>query len=68
MYLVYRNVHFGKDGIAVAAGCWNHVNGYSMTMELPTDHYDFIGPVNVKGKTADQIREEVKSIMEKQNV
>jgi hypothetical protein len=57
--MIPRAVGF-KNGIAVCAGNAVHVNDLDSVevIELPTDHYDFLGPVTVQGKTYEQIVQE----------
>lgn len=61
--MVPRLVAF-VDGIAVAAGlnCNNHSGASLSVVHLPTDHYDFIGPVDVVGKTLLQIELEAEHV------
>lgn len=33
-----------------------------VVMQLPSDHYDFLGPVSILGKTKAQIEAEVKTL------
>lgn len=61
--MIPRLVAF-KDGKAVAVGqhC-NHYSGAKLeVIHLPTDHYDFIGPVDVVGKTKEQIEAEAEHV------
>lgn len=58
-----------KDGKCVAVGCpaalYNKKDGYThATVWLPSDHYDFIGPLKVEGLTADEIREHAAQYLE----
>lgn len=65
--MIPRGVGF-KNGIGVCAGNCVHVANdidSVKTVFLPTDHYDFLGPVSVKGKTLEEIKKEAASVMEK---
>lgn len=64
--MIPRGVGF-KDGIGVCAGNAVHVardiNSVKVVF-LPTDHYDFLGPVSVKGKTLEEIKKEADRVIE----
>lgn len=63
--MIPRTVYFNKDGIAIGAGfsACEQEAAYSRGMHLPTDHYDFLGPVKVKGKTESEIMAEANKLM-----
>lgn len=48
----------------VAGNAANHYPKWKVLF-LPTDHYDFIGPLDVKGKTEEQINNESRFMMRK---
>lgn len=55
-----RTVYF-KDGKAIGAGVGGSHQKKHDSMEvifLPSDHYDFIGPIKVCGKTKAEIENE----------
>ena len=60
MNLYSRAVYF-KDGKAVGAGVGGSHQDFDHmeVMLLPSDHYDFIGPIKVWGKTKYEIEQEV---------
>lgn len=55
-----RSVYF-KDGICIGAGFCSsaHQADQMEIIALPTDHYDFLGPINVLSKTKEQIEQEI---------
>ena len=57
MMLINRQLAFDRNGRCVAAGCSCEVTPHVSTavVALPTDHYDFLGPVQVVGKTMPEI-------------
>ncbi len=61
MFFVPRLVAFDKNGRCVSAGvgCYTAEYSYTSVINLPTDHYDFIGPILVKGKTEQMIKREL---------
>lgn len=67
MTLIPRQVAFVDDH-AVAAGVACQVTSHDCTevLFLPTDHYDFLGPVRVEGKTRDEIEHDVQVILAKE--
>jgi hypothetical protein len=52
-----RGVYF-KDGKAVGISPYAGEYDCVHTIFLPSDHYDFAGPVRVNGKTKEQIEQE----------
>jgi hypothetical protein len=62
--MINRAVGF-KDGKAVCAGTSVNVATVDSVevIPLPTDHYDFVGPVIVKGKTREEIIREAEETM-----
>lgn len=65
--LIPRCVAF-KNGIAVG-GCFYKRTTVDSNVEekvvlLPTDHYDFAGPVDFIGKTKEQIESDVKQFID----
>ena len=70
-YLYPRAVYFDMDGFCIGAGVGGmevarRTKHTEKTMELPSDHYDFLGPINYLGKVKEQIEAEVKVFMSKQ--
>ena len=68
MTLIPRVVAFDENDKALCAGnaVYAETNTkYTKIMHLPTDHYDFLGPLNVKGKTAEEIETEAKEVSER---
>jgi hypothetical protein len=61
--LIPRLVAFDENGKAICTGCPANLYSNTQTIRLPTDHYDFAGPVNVQGKTKEQIEREVANLM-----
>jgi hypothetical protein len=62
----YPRAIFFKDGKAVGTTNTMHGKGFDYydsmhVMQLPSDHYDFLGPINVVGKTKEEIEAEIKS-------
>ncbi len=58
-----RLVVFDAAGKAIAAGNpANAIDGTKIVIDLPTDHYDFIGPIDVKGKTLEEIQAEILTV------
>ena len=64
MQLIPRLVAFDENGKAIVAGVAAHLypGGRSKVIALPTDHYDFLGPVKVAGKTEAEIAAEVATL------
>jgi hypothetical protein len=67
MSLYPRDAAF-KDGRCVASGCpaalYTKADGYERaTIFLPSDHYDFGGPVFPVGLTKAEIEEKVRAVM-----
>ena len=60
IHKVPRSVYF-KDGIAVGVGIggWMQSHDKMVVMELPSDHYDFIGLVDVVGKSIEEIEKDI---------
>jgi hypothetical protein len=65
MQLYPRLVGFGLDGKAIDAGfrASTYEAPIQKVMMLPSDHYDFIGCVDVKGKTEQEIVSEVARVI-----
>ena len=68
MSFIPRAVVF-RDDKGVCAGCpagmyVGEPGCVTKTIELPTDHYDFAGPVSVLGKTEEEILREVETYRE----
>jgi hypothetical protein len=60
MQFIPRSVYFDHNGKCIGAG-FSAVEREAATtkiMLLPTDHYDFLGPIQVKGKSEAEIIEE----------
>ena len=57
-----RAVYF-SNGLGVCAGVSGQLTSHDsmVVVLLPSEHYDFVGPVNVRGKTLSQIEKEVES-------
>ena len=57
----YPRSIFFKNGKAIKT---NEFCDYDsiIVMNLPSDHYDFIGPINVIGKSKSEIEEEIKNL------
>lgn len=62
MRLFPRGVYF-LNGVGVAVSFAPIKFDQHLGMELPSDHYDFPGPINVKGKSQQQICQEVNDVM-----
>lgn len=61
MQFIPRGIYF-KNGVGVSVVpqvC--HDYDECKVVYLPTDHYDFIGPINIVGKTLDQIKTEAET-------
>ena len=65
MTLIPRQLAFDANGICVAAGCSCEVTPHVATrmVALPTDHVDFLGPVEVVGKTLGEIRSAIEEVL-----
>lgn len=63
LFMVPRSVAFIGD-LAVAAGVAvdNTPHDRVEVIHLPTDHVDFLGPYDFKGKTSHQIRKEIRQL------
>jgi len=63
MMRTYPRAVFFKDGRAIGAGftAASKEADKMVVMMLPSDHYDFIGPINVVGKTRAEIENEAAS-------
>jgi hypothetical protein len=62
--MIPRGLVFDSNGICLGTSMFN--SGASIkTVSLPTDHYDFLGPINPVGKTLKQIEAEVQIELEK---
>jgi len=61
--MIARGVAFDDNGKAIVAGNPTCFYKNMKVMWLPTDHYDFNGPLNVKGKTEQEIIAEAAKIM-----
>jgi hypothetical protein len=64
MQMIPRMIAFDRTtGKAIAAGANadhpDYVNSQKVVIDLPTDHYDFLGPINPVGKTEQEVRAEV---------
>lgn len=64
--LIPRSVYF-KDGKAVHTHPSISYDKIDV-IRLPTDHYDFIGPIPIVGKTKDQIESDIKVFCEKHKI
>lgn len=62
MQFINRSVYF-KAGVCIGAGFCAAEQDADKTevIALPTDHYDFLGPIKVLGKTKEQIETEATS-------
>ncbi len=62
MQFIARTVYF-KNGKAIGAGFTSaqFEADKAEVIRLPTDHYDFIGPIKVFGKTKEEIEKEAKT-------
>ncbi len=67
MNLFPRGIYF-KCGKAV--GSFPSIVDYDSqkTIDLPSDHYDFLGPIDVLGKTKEEIEKEVKIFLLKKAI
>lgn len=66
MQLIPRSIAF-VDGRCVAVGNEVHTitdpEAVKDVMKFPTDHYDFLGPVNPVGNTREEIEAKISAVL-----
>lgn len=60
MKLIPRSIYF-RNGKAIGTFP-NQDYDIVETMWLPTDHYDFIGPISLIGRTKEEIEKDIKNL------
>lgn len=63
-FSLYPRLVAFEDNKAVVEGNPAHFYKDKRVISLPSDHYDFAGPIRVEGKTQEQIDQEVSEFME----